>query len=475
MFMETDTGYDTTCLNRDDNYRDDRKNSDARLISLTMKIKLMDPLMFFQAGKANSYGKRFYWQSPSADLIFAGVGAAAVIHAVSGTNRITHAEEEWRHLTRRAVRFGETDQQGTGPILFGGFSFTSADHENGLWDHFNEGCFYLPGVMLTVTQGQTFLTVNAFQHVDESLEQLIGAMKVKAKEMQQVPITKPPFHSLRLQKTEQQILPDWVRLVDRAVTALKARQMEKVVLARTLRLHFDGHPDPTDVLRRLKAQQAGDFIFCLESGTDYFIGASPERLVRKQGQMIESMCLAGSARRGLTKEEDDRLGKALLSDTKNRQEHQYVVTMIVKALSRLCSSLAVPDHPVLMKNRDIQHLYTPVRGKSKDNLSVLHFVEALHPTPALGGVPRDRAVHWLTENEPFRRGLYGSPIGWCDSQGNGDFSVGIRSALIRGNRATLFAGCGILEASVPEQEYKETNTKFRPMLDGLGVISDAAQ
>lgn len=473
--MIMDTGHDITCLNRDNNDCDDWKDPNARLISLTMKLKAMDPLMFFQAGKESSSSKRFYWQSPSADLIFTGVGAAAVFHAGTGPDRMARIDEKWLHLTRYAVRLGEKDQQGTGPILFGGFSFTSADKGNGLWDHFNQGLFYLPSLMLTVTQGQTFLTVNAFQHSEESLEQLIGAMKEKAVAMQQTPVTSAVLREPKLQQKQQQDLPDWVRLVDLAVKALKTKKMDKVVLARTLKLYFDCHPDAADVLRRLKRQQVGDFIFCFESGTDYFIGASPERLVRKQGRAIESMCLAGSTTRGVTIEDDDCLGKVLLSDTKNRREHRYVVTMIEKALSRLCDSLIVPDHPVLMKNRDIQHLYTPVSGKSKDNLSVLHFVEALHPTPALGGLPRDRAVQWISENERFSRGLYGSPIGWCDSRGNGDYSVGIRSALIRGNLAVLFAGCGILEVSVPKQEYKETNTKFRPMLDGLGVGSDHAQ
>jgi menaquinone-specific isochorismate synthase len=191
--------------------------------------------------------------------------------------------------------------------------------------------------------------------------------------------------------------------------------------------------------------------------------------------MIESMCLAGSAPRGQTKEEDDLLGNRLLHDAKNRREHQYVVTMIRQALGSLCRSLTVPDHPVLMKNRDIQHLLTPVSGRSGDHLSVLHYVERLHPTPALGGLPRDPAVHWITKNEPFSRGLYGAPVGWCDKDGDGDFSVGIRSGLVQGDQAVLFAGCGILEASVPEQEYNETKTKFRPMLNGLGVGTDGAQ
>ncbi|WP_158511565.1 isochorismate synthase [Sporolactobacillus vineae] len=467
-----DTEYETTCLKINGS---GRKNSEERLISLTIGVEEMDPLIFYQTGQPLAAGKRFYWQSPSGDLTLTGIGAAAVIHAGSGRDRMLRVQKQWSQLTEQAVQYGDASLPGTGPILFGGFSFTPGKETDRLWGHFVNGLFLLPRLMLTVNHGQTFLSVNALHQPGESLEQLVRMMKQQAEDVQQMPSGRAVEQRPELLQADQQAPDEWLTLVNRAVAALKAKQMDKVVLARTLRLHFNGHPDAAAVLRRLKAQQAGDFIYCLEASGDYFIGASPERLVRKQDSMIESMCLAGSAARGQTKEADDLLGDRLLHDAKNRREHQYVVTMIRQALGKLCRSLTVPDHPVLMKNRDIQHLFTPVSGRSGDNLSVLHFVEQLHPTPALGGLPRDRAVRWISENEPFSRGIYGAPVGWCDRHGNGDFSVGIRSGLVQGHQAVLFAGCGILEASVPEQEYKETKTKFRPMLNGLGVDTDGAQ
>lgn len=467
--MDTET--EDTCL-KISGFEQVHRNS--VLVSLTTEIEQTDPVMFFQAGKEQFTGRRFYWQDPAGTLTLAGTGAAAVIQAGSGPDRMARVQEEWSQLIRHVIQIGNTALPATGPLLFGGFSFVPGDKPGKLWKNFSNGLFYLPFMMLTVCKGKTLLTVNGFHDQDQPLDAFVHRLEEQVQKIRQIPVGKT-LRPAGLLKEEQQKQADWGALVSRAVDALKAKLMDKVVLARMLRLHFDSHPDPASVLRRLREQQTGDFIFCFESSDDYFIGASPERLVRKQGSAIESMCLAGSAARGQTEKDDDRIGNVLLKDRKNRREHQYVVTMIKQALSGLCGSLSVPDQPVLMKNRDIQHLYTPVSGNAKEGLSVLHFVAKLHPTPALGGLPRDRAVRWITENESFSRGLYGSPIGWCDRHGNGDFAVGIRSALIHGIQADLFAGCGILETSVPVQEYRETKAKFRPMLNGLGVGKDGAQ
>jgi menaquinone-specific isochorismate synthase len=128
----------------------------------------------------------------------------------------------------------------------------------------------------------------------------------------------------------------------------------------------------------------------------------------------------------------------------------------------------VPAEPTLMKNRHIQHLYTPVRGISKEGVTIFEFVENLHPTPAMGGLPKEKAVVRIREMEDLERGFYAGPLGWVDTYGNGEFAVGIRSALIQNNEASLFAGCGVVEDSTPESEFRETGIKFNPMLSALG-------
>ena len=155
---------------------------------------------------------------------------------------------------------------------------------------------------------------------------------------------------------------------------------------------------------------------------------------------------------------------------KNLMEHQYVVDMIKEAMEETCSEVIIPEQPRLLKLKNIQHLYTPVKGKANQDTSLLSLVERLHPTPALGGLPKNAAIEKIREVEDLDRGLYGGPIGWFDYQGNGEFAVAIRSGLIQGDEASIFAGCGVVEDSIAEMEYEETNIKFTPMLSALGGL-----
>jgi menaquinone-specific isochorismate synthase len=215
-------------------------------------------------------------------------------------------------------------------------------------------------------------------------------------------------------------------------------------------------------------QQHESFIFAFESNGDCFIGASPERLVKKQGDEVYSTCLAGSISRGKTEEEDHKLGQLLLTDQKNLIEHGFVVEMIKEALEESCEEIILPDQPQLMKIRDIQHLYTPVIGKCHKDASLLLLVERLHPTPALGGLPKEEAVVKIRQVEDLDRGFYAAPLGWVDYRKNGEFAVSIRSGLIQENEVSLFAGCGVVADSDSESEYLETSLKFKPMLRALG-------
>ncbi|WP_040229287.1 isochorismate synthase, partial [Bhargavaea cecembensis] len=216
------------------------------------------------------------------------------------------------------------------------------------------------------------------------------------------------------------------------------------------------------------AEQQESFLFGIESGDKLFFGATPERLVEVRGDHAGTACVAGSVRRGKSAGEDRLLGDGLLGDPKNRSEHQYVVSMIGEVFRRLCTDVRIPAGPRLLKVRDIQHLFTPVEGVPVPGKDLLDFVEALHPTPALGGTPREAAMPMIRENEGMDRGYYGAPVGWMDAEGNGEFAVAIRSALLEGGTARLFAGGGIVADSVPEEEYEETWVKFRPVMRALG-------
>lgn len=446
------------------------------LVSLVKKINWIDPVAFYQAGNEDFVGKRFYWQGQSDDFKMVGLGITEKIKIEGAADRIQKVRDSWSKILKNMVRTGVNDQEGSGPVLFGGFSFDPNGKTTGLWKNFDSGLFYLPTFLLTVSRGQAYLTVNAFHFSGESLETLVSKMEEKADEIltkcQLVDYSTPKTEWLNIKKQGSE---KWIELVNWAVKDLKAGVIDKVVLARTLELISDHRPDIGRVLHRLQAHQTGNFIFSMEVENDCFIGATPERLVRKQNNRLFSACLAGSIDRGRDPQEDDKLGWELMHDRKNRLEHNYVVSTVKNKLKMVCEHLNIPDQPILMKNKHIQHLYTPVEGTCAAGVSIFDIVAGLHPTPALGGLPRNVAIKWIRENEPFERGLYASPIGWSDSNGNGEFAVGIRSALVSGKKTTLFAGCGVVRESIPEKEYEETAIKFRPMLDGLEVADNGSR
>jgi menaquinone-specific isochorismate synthase len=211
-------------------------------------------------------------------------------------------------------------------------------------------------------------------------------------------------------------------------------------------------------------------LFAFGTADRCFLGATPERLVKLAGREVFVDCIAGSIARGVTDDEDERLAQVLLASEKDRTEHEVVVHAVKEALSGVCDELIRPsDTPKVVRSRNVQHLSTPLRGRLSGGNCVLDLVERLHPTPAVGGFPRDLALHAIREREGFDRGWYAGPLGWVNGNGEGEFAVAIRSALLAGNEATLYAGAGIVADSDPDAEYAETGLKLKPMLAALGV------
>ncbi|MCM3571226.1 isochorismate synthase MenF [Neobacillus mesonae] len=437
------------------------------LISEVYKLDSINPLLFFSSGKERFLGERFFWKDPKDETILVGLGISKQIQSDQATDRFFRVGEEWEYCLKDALIYNSYSEKGVGPVIFGGFSFDPFKEKTDLWSKYPDSLFYLPKYMLSIIKNDAYLTTNVvclpqddqtlFEKISDERNELLGSLYPSSEN-----------ESALLTETMEVEPKKWKQSVDEVAEELKEGTLKKVVLARELRLTFNKPLEAEKILENLNEQQHESFIFAFESNGDCFLGATPERLVKKQGDEIFSTCLAGSISRGQTPEEDVRLGEALLHDLKNLKEHQYVVEMIKEALEESCEKVILPDTPQLMKMRDIQHLYTPVIGKAQKDTSLLHFVEKLHPTPALGGLPQKDAVEKIRQVEELDRGFYAAPLGWLDYRGNGEFAVSIRSGLIQGNEASLFAGCGVVADSDSESEYLETGLKFRPMLRALG-------
>lgn len=439
------------------------------LVSEVHKIDPIEPLSFFFSGSEKYFGERFFWKDPSNQNFLVGLGISKQIQSDQSSDRFCHVQNEWKRFIENAIINNPYSHNGLGPAMFGGFSFDPLKPKTTLWSKYSNSLFHIPKYMLSIFEGQAYLTTNILctQHDDASLVEKISSERERLLNSAKDSIA---FNDSQLVKTEE-IQPEaWKKTVDQIVAGLQTGQLplKKVVLARELRLFFNEPVRVERVLAHLLSEQKESFVFAFESHGDCFVGASPERLLKKSGNDLFTTCLAGSIKRGKTVEEDYLLEQEILSDQKNLIEHQYVVDMIKGAMSEVCTEVIIPEKPRMMKMRDIQHLYTPVIGKTEDDSSLLQIVERLHPTPALGGLPKQEAVEKIREVELLDRGHYGGPLGWMDYCGNGEFAVAIRSGLIQGKEASLFAGCGVVADSDSESEYLETNIKFRPMLTALG-------
>jgi isochorismate synthase len=261
---------------------------------------------------------------------------------------------------------------------------------------------------------------------------------------------------------------DYVAAVRAAVARIRRGELEKVVLARTVGVEAGRPLDARRLALRLRAVDPNAHVFAVPTPLGALVGASPELLVRRVDRQVWSTPLAGSAPRSGDPDEDRANGLALLGSAKERKEHAIVVEAIAEALSPMCDRLAWDPDPVLLQTANVWHLATRFEGELRDPApSALDLVAELHPTPAVCGMPTARARELIRELEPFDRGAYAGAVGWIDASGDGEWAIALRCARLEGDRATLYAGAGVVAGSVAERELDETEQKFRAFLDSL--------
>src|SRR5690606_11096264 len=283
-------------------------------------------------------GNRFFWSEPGRELAFAGLGEALMIASDDRNDRFRMIEKLWREIAESSL-VAEGIPAYTGPHLFGGFSFDPLRARSEEWNHYPHSRFVLPEIMVTEYRGRTWITLNQIisgdesedqisEHWQEMLEYLDTSLKPQ--------VTDLDHSSGRIMKEE--IAPgDWMQAVEQAATSVRAGEIQKIVLARQLRLYAERNFDVSAILGRLLQEQDNTYVFAIESGQDCFVGATPERLMKSQGNEFKTLSLAGSIGRGKTEAEDRELGDFLYHDVKNIHEHQLAVDMIKDAMIKLCT------------------------------------------------------------------------------------------------------------------------------------------
>ncbi|MEO0598082.1 MAG: isochorismate synthase, partial [Chloroflexota bacterium] len=439
----------------------------GRLVSTHVLCPDVTLLDFLHASRGQA---RFYWENSSEEVAFAAVGIALDMMAY-GADRFETIRHHALELFADAVILDEQESHAA-PRLFGGFAFRDEFVPDVAWSDFPPAHFVLPHYQMVRVGDVTWLAINAHVPYGEPpaglLPDLREALQAKVAQLQAYVAENVPSPA---QTAYDYPMPykTWEQNLTDATSRMREGEVNKVVLSRVAELRFDGRVAVDHALRYLEDAYPDTYRFLFEPRPySAFYGATPEILAGVQGKQLTTMALAGSIQRGNTPEADDAFANELLSSKKDRYEHQLVIDGIQERLATLADTVNVGETGIMTLS-NIQHIHTPISATLREDNGILPVVDALHPTPALGGDPQAVAMQMIGDYEPVPRGWYAAPVGWIDRDMNGQFGVAIRSAIAQEKRVWLYAGAGIVADSEPQKEWDETALKFRPMLSALGV------
>ena len=396
-----------------------------------------------------------------------GWGSAARV-VTGGTRRFADAQDWWRRFVDRVEVHDEVGVWGTGPLAFASFSYSP--------DSAARSALVVPAVTVG-RRGEVWwrTTVSAVDDPSEASE-LTSPRRPEGREVDvsglgrgtslgaALPTGLP--HGEVAFSDGARSGPRWREAVARAVAAIAEGAVDKVVLARDLVATAAAPIDLRVLARRLASGYPRTWVFCV----DGLLGATPEMLVRLERGLVTSRVLAGTIRRTGDDEHDLALAGSLARSSKDLEEHEYAVRSVADALAPHCTSMNVPESPFVLHLPNVMHLATDVAGRTRNGDSSLALAAALHPSAAVCGTPRAAADALIAQLEGMDRGRYAGPVGWMDAAGDGEWGIALRSGELdpdQPRRIRIFAGCGIVAGSDPDEELRESEAKLVPMRDAL--------
>ena len=452
-----------------------------RVATACLELPGASALEFLRAAS----GARGFWAW--GERWIAHTGALAVISADPGPDRFHQVLGAAASVVGEAGPTwpADADPRLAGPLRFyGGFSFQDEPGSSHLWLGFPPGLFHLPAVELEGDKEGVCLRVRAIWSEGENEGALRQRLEARASELAEglsrSHLEEPSTPSLSTDPvTTSADLPVmasdrsvWEASVERALEAIGAGRVAKVVLARTLDVRPRVDIDPITVLGHLWEANRGTHVFLFEPRPGRVVlGAAPETIATLRHGMFHATAVAGSIRPGASEEEQAGLADSLLSSGKDRAEHRIAVDDMLERLDRVAEGVSAEPEPHVLALPAIQHLESEIRARVHGDTTVLEVLAALHPTPAVCGFPRDQAQELLAQEEGFERGWYAGPVGWFDLEGNGMFAPALRSAVLSEGSWRLYAGAGIVEGSSPGAEWTETAIKLETVLRALGAAA----
>ena len=439
---------------------------DTDIISFACQIPDVDPLACLKKFSSDDT-LHFYWENCSKQEAVAAWGVARSNYAESDS-RFSLAHNFSQSCFEQIIRKGASNLAIAKPSVFCSFTFFARNKES---EPFKSGTLFLPRFQIVKKNKSCCLIINFPVNKGQHKKSLVQQLKQKADSinwsgLKQLDISKTNnLFSVERDRIQD---PDYFKSVVRSVLdSIASDEISKIVVAHATDIQSATSFQIIESLGNLRELHPDCYIFSTSNGKGQnFIGASPERLISVQNRQLVTDALAGSAPRGTNRTEDLHLANSLLKNRKEKREHQAVRDFTIERLQSI--GLKPQQLPLqLLKLSNIQHLWTPIYAHLPADIKPLEIVELLHPTPAVAGVSTEAACEKISNYEKFDRSLYAAPLGWVDSEGNCEFIVGIRSALIDGDRARLYAGAGIVSGSNPDREFDEVQLKLQSLLKAL--------
>ena len=424
------------------------KPGSARIVRIEIPAPDVDPLAWLSA---QSEKVRLYGNTREGDVAIAGIGQADVISSDDVSATFAAIRERVAGTANRARYFGG--------LRFGG------DRAMDLaWRKFGACRFILPLFEFIRYRGRSILACNLpaderFAARARHAQEVLAAMQFPAE-------WRPSRLPFPEQRKDYPSKARWHKNVETVVDEIGQGAYAKLVLARRTCFEFGGELDPIALLSRIRDASKDCYHYCFNPGGAWtFIGASPERLYKRQGRLFYSEAVAGTRSRGDTDAADDDLGRELLGSAKDTAEHRLVVDSIRDAMAPLSDDVATKPMQ-LLKLAGVQHLYSYMEGALREGVTDADIITRIHPTPAVGGSPSAKALRELRRFEPFDRGWYASPIGWV-SEEEAEFAVAIRCGLVGHSGLCLYSGAGIVAGSTPQDEWSEIESKIGNFMNVL--------
>jgi salicylate biosynthesis isochorismate synthase/menaquinone-specific isochorismate synthase len=446
-----------------------RRSGRPTLATLTCALpESIDPAAVVCASRRPDEPWFVFEQPDRGASALAGLGQVACLEE-SGPDRFAAVADRWRTLSAAAVADSPGDLDGGGPVAVGGFSFAPAGGSGPAWRGFAPASMLVPEVALAREERDgernVRFTLSALAQPDDTPQDLLVRLHTRLGELSDSPLPLlDPAPTGRFQVSSGMPPEHYEAAVARAAETIRAGGIQKIVVAREVQVHAPCEYDPAAVFGVLRDAFPSCFVFCVGRGDATLIAASPELLVRREGQRISTIALAGSTRRSADPAVDAHLGERLMRDESYREEHAIVVRRIERTLNRHAIWVAAAPEPTLVRIANIQHLATPIRAQLAAPMEAIELAGLMHPTPAVGGEPSSPALRLIPALEGLDRGWYTGPVGWTDAAGDGEFCVALRCALLRGKVARCYAGNGIVRDSHPATELGETEIKLAALL-----------